>query len=70
MAGYPLMRLFVVAHDCMVDSSETCMPRVLITVGAARARVAPSVVLKKKGGRQRLIFDTREANHHFAQVAN
>ena len=37
----------------------------LITVGTARARVAPFVV-PKKDGRQRLIFDTREANHHFA----
>ena len=37
----------------------------LITMGRAKARVAPFVV-PKKDVCQRLIFDTREANHHFA----
>ena len=37
----------------------------LITVGTAMGRVAPFVV-PKKDGRQQLMFDTREAKHHFA----
>ena len=50
----------------MHDSGATLVfAKDSITVGIARARVAPFVV-PKKDGRQRLIFDTREANHHFA----
>ena len=37
----------------------------LITMGTAKARVAPFLV-PKKDGQQRFLFDTREANHHFA----
>ena len=64
-AGWPLMHGSVATLVCMAGSLETCLQKVPSRCAQPELALLLFVV-PKKDCCQLLIFDTREANHHFA----